>query len=713
MRQIKSINQPFTDMAGIFRLVVGFTIGLCALFSGQADADRIREKIYYTFDKHAFCMRRLNGTHEIGCSSSPSGDVGVLHYVTSPEDVQYVSRDGPHAPYIAIINSLDVKFYNLNIFKTLQDSNRVRGVILIKYDNESLPESFSPDKTCPNEGYGFYEDSPRGSCGGIPWNAAGNGMLFQRWNFPIFMLYQDADIDYLLNNCTYRFNQPKTNETSPAWPLCSAELKSYMLAAADSQTCIRRSNLLTNLNPQTRCDPLQGFNVWASLNPVNQTAPRKANSTIIIAARLDASGVFDFIPGVESSVSGLVTLMLVAESLAKVRSDLTDREIMFVLFNGEAFDYIGSSRLVYDMQKGEFPQKVDLSSNDTVQNAVVRLEDIDLFIELSQLGLVREGKFFLHTDPVSSADAHVRDRVRLFSSISGAEATKANMTSVFLNGTQLPPASFQQFLRSNVSVPGVVITDHQREYQNHFYNSEFDSLKGQMSDYPVNMSDAEAYNYATSIAINAQKVATVVARSVYKFVTGNALKEEANLTTSANLMYCYTYKSNCSLFISYFNGTADQYLKASPLSLYIGVSRGDGSHPVTYASQMTLGNLIGERVNLTEADCKAPAHDKMNKYYFYYNPVVNGTRSGYCVKTNTDLSQAKSPAFLLDDYSGKYSTWTESIWASTSIRIFLQPDPKQDLYTLAFGIVATVILTALIFGMSRAAGDIFLASEDA
>ena len=48
---------------------------------------------------------------------------------------------------------------------------------------------------------GFYDNLPgESSCGGIPWNSAGNGMLFQRWNFPIFLLYQDEDIDYLLND---------------------------------------------------------------------------------------------------------------------------------------------------------------------------------------------------------------------------------------------------------------------------------------------------------------------------------------------------------------------------------------------------------------------------------------------------------------------------------------------------------------------------------
>ena len=106
--------------------------------------------------------------------------------------------------------------------------------------------------------------------------------------------------------------------------------------------------------------------------------------------------------------------MLVAETLAKVRTDLTEKNVMFVLFNGEAFDYIGSSRVVYDMQKGQFPQQ--LKHDVPVQNAPVRLEDIDFFIELSQLGLVEDGQFYLHTDPVSMKDVQAQEKV-FFSSL--------------------------------------------------------------------------------------------------------------------------------------------------------------------------------------------------------------------------------------------------------------------------------------------------------
>ena len=38
------------------------------------------------------------------------------------------------------------------------------------------------------------------------------------------------------------------------------------------------------------------------------------------------------------------------------------KNVMFTLFNGESFDYIGSSKMMYDMQNNKFPEEI--TSND-------------------------------------------------------------------------------------------------------------------------------------------------------------------------------------------------------------------------------------------------------------------------------------------------------------------------------------------------------------
>lgn len=66
----------------------------------------------------------------------------------------------------------------------------------------------------------------------------------------------------------------------------------------------------------------------------------------------------------------------------------------------EAFDYIGSSRMLYDMQKGQFP--VDTGDGDEgslyLQN--INLAHIHQFVELSQVGMRQDANsLWLHVDP--------------------------------------------------------------------------------------------------------------------------------------------------------------------------------------------------------------------------------------------------------------------------------------------------------------------------
>ena len=49
--------------------------------------------------------------------------------------------------------------------------------------------------------------------------------------------------DYFLQ-CYEKFNKP-VNDTVRDWPLCAAQLKSFMLAAVDTPTCLRRNDVFS------------------------------------------------------------------------------------------------------------------------------------------------------------------------------------------------------------------------------------------------------------------------------------------------------------------------------------------------------------------------------------------------------------------------------------------------------------------------------------
>lgn len=54
---------------------------------------------------------------------------------------------------------------------------------------------------------------------------------------------------------------------------------------------------------------------------------------------------------------------------------MIDNNILFTLFNGEAFDYIGSQRVAYDLNRGVWPDHAPLT-----------LDDIQLHVEVGQIG---------------------------------------------------------------------------------------------------------------------------------------------------------------------------------------------------------------------------------------------------------------------------------------------------------------------------------------
>ena len=69
-----------------------------------------------------------------------------------------------------------------------------------------------------------------------------------------------------------------------------------------------------------------------------------------------------------------------------------------IIIAQEAFDYIGSSRMLYEMQKGRFP--AELKDDGTVNLQKIDVSHIHQFVELSQVGLREDNNsLWLHTDP--------------------------------------------------------------------------------------------------------------------------------------------------------------------------------------------------------------------------------------------------------------------------------------------------------------------------
>lgn len=312
-------------------------LSFCVLLAGLCGGNSVERKIYIPLNKTAPCVRLLNATHQIGCQSSISGDTGVIHVVEKEEDLQWVLTDGPNPPYVVL---LEGTLFTRSVMEKLKGrTSRIAG-LAVSLAKPRPASGFSPSVQCPNDGFGIYSNSygPEfAHCREIKWNSLGNGLAYEDFSFPIFLL-EDENETNVIKQC-YRDHNLSQNGSAPAFPLCAMQLFSHMHAVISTVTCMRRSSIQStfSINPEIVCDPLSDYNVWSVLKPINTSGTLEPDDRVVVAAsRLDSRSFFwNVAPGAESAVASFVTQLAAAEALQKAPDVTTlPRNVMFVFFQG-------------------------------------------------------------------------------------------------------------------------------------------------------------------------------------------------------------------------------------------------------------------------------------------------------------------------------------------------------------------------------------------
>uniref|UniRef100_A0A8D0WG01 Nicastrin n=1 Tax=Sus scrofa TaxID=9823 RepID=A0A8D0WG01_PIG len=657
----------------------------CVLLAGLCKGNSVERKIYIPLNKTAPCVRLLNATHQIGCQSSVSGDTGVIHVVEKEEDLQWVLTDGPNPPYMVL---LEGTLFTRNLMEKLKGrTGRIAG-LAVSLAKPSPTSGFSPSVQCPNDGFGIYSDSygPEfAHCREILWNSLGNGLAYEDFSFPIFLL-EDEDETNIIKQC-YRDHNLSQNGSAPAFPLCAMQLFSHMHAVISTVTCMRRSSIQStfSINPEIVCDPLSDYNVWSMLKPINTSGTLEPGDRVVVAAtRLDSRSFFwNVAPGAESAVASFVTQLAAAEALQKAPDVTTlPRNVMFVFFQGETFDYIGSSRMVYDMEKGKFP---------------VQLENIDSFVELGQVALRNSLALWMHTDPMSQKNETVHNQVEEL--LTTLEKSGAGVPTVVLrrpNQTQpLPPSSLQRFLRAR-NISGVVLADHSTVFHNHYYQSVYDTAENINVSYPEWQSPEEDLNFVTDTAKALADVATVLSRALYQLAGGTNFSStiQADPKTVTRLLYGFLVRANNSWF---------QSILRQDLRSYLGKC---------FVWVETLNQGKGE---MTSAPCCGLSSMQLYEYAWVQGPLnPNETdRLPRCVRSTARLARALSPAFELRQWgSTEYSTWTESRWKDIRARIFLIASKELEFITLMVGFGILVFSLVVTYCINAKADVLFIAPRE-
>lgn len=677
------------------KIIHGFLVFVVLIGLDNAHSQRIKDNMY-TSISGAHCFRRLNGTHVTGCSSKLGGSVGVLHFIRSEADIDFVVRQHPAPPYAPVITPH--LFTRKNILRLRDQGGRhVSALVLI--NNATVLQEFSQESRCPNQFSGLIGGEEQDTCSTErqegSWNPWGTGLLLEDFPFPIYYVADPDEIDKLYD-CFEKFNNFDL-ENQHKRSLCSIQVDAFMAAAVDTRVCLTRSTLFNSLTPVKFCDPLQGKNVFATLFPRNLVKPeeRKVNISeriILLSTRMDTTTMFDGIGlGAMDSLLPFTVLVSVAHFLAKAlpeRKNSSDPNVLFLFFNGESYDYIGSQRFVYDLQKGAFPTKSSL------QNPI-SMENIDLMIDLGTMDDPNKLRIYHASDiPAIAGIAQMIKRLN--------RSFRFNIqTENPIMTKNLPPVSSHSFLRENASFPSVVVTSVP---ENRFYHSIYDDTENLKFVYGnhskeidftqlENISQENVLFAQDSIQMKLRNVSSLVGMVVYELITGSqyALQTGVNSVLIDEFLYCFLLSADCPLFHA---ATKPDFRLPYPVPpvRYISVHSTQPSEASGWTHRL-LGLLVGQKVDKnTKAECQA-LHPPYNWYGGY-------SGQGECRWTTQNYTKALSPAFLDNDYdfkSHRYSTWTESTWREMSARIFLRPSASHETLTLSVGFVVMVISFVLVF----------------
>ncbi|KAK9513090.1 hypothetical protein O3M35_001360 [Rhynocoris fuscipes] len=628
--------------------------------------------MYQTFETTPACFRRLNGTHQFGCSSPRGGNYGVIHFIRNDTDLRDFLRNGVAGPYAVVLSPL---LFKRNIVDSLVNSDKVSGIVLntaLTPDIEPVPSSYSPVKnTCD-----------------VEWNPAANNFLFHDWPVPVFLLNQIEDYTAIAN-CHDRFNPP-LDETQLSRPLCSLHLRSHMHAAVNSEVCLRRINYY-GVKPIKYCDPVGDRNV---ILPSLQWNGNDTRNVIMVGARMDALSLFDGIaPGAMSSVTGLVTLLntayifhrMIEQNDSKANNDIG---VIFTLFNGEAYDFIGSSRVVYDMNQGLFP---------SVDNKL-DIQNIRLFIELFQLNSNR--KVYVH----HTADKEVTDFLNYLNSTTSSVEVSFKDSNLNV----LPPTSFQSFYKANNNISGAILSNMKDSFVDNYFNSIYDTAK--YVDYVYGNGSISEKTPIYNLQYRLNDISLVIASYLYK----KAFNREAPVLPEPNksvelideLLHCYIETRKCRLMDEVGAGASNKLPDLLPM--YVGVVK----NPENYLSMVTrfiLAYLTGKKLDISRENC---VNDETQRDYSLYW-MKGKTGNGECINSSVILTPAESPAFFIENYnwnSGLYSTWTESVWTKTTLGLFIKPFRIQEIIVLLVGLIVLLVSFTSVYFFNKKSDLIFISN---
>ncbi|KAF5191239.1 Nicastrin [Thalictrum thalictroides] len=427
----------------LFILITQFYFSFARTTSGEVNSlesvPDLENAMYLTVNGYP-CVRLLNLSGEIGCANP--GREKVVAPVVRLKDVNKFAR-----PAAVLVSQGELQNFFIRVLNDHDFRSKVAGVLVeSKSDVSTVERGFSPVEKFPQAKFAPYKNN------NYEWNPTGSNIMWNKYNFPVFLLSQDSTL-------TLQQIASKNGKNKKAFTVDVAEFDLVMQTTKagthDSESCLK----------QQSCLPLGGYSVLSSLPPINDISEQPKSILLVVASMDSASFFRDNSPGADSPMSGMISLLAAVDALSHIDAvNEFNKQLVFLVLTGEAWGYLGSRRFLAELDMG----------SDVVHGLNRTL--IELVMEVGSVGKAFDlgvNSLFTHASGGSSVSDKLMSAFQdalesLGSSIKVTRASKSN--------PGIPPSSLMTFLRKNSSLSGLVLEDFDTAFTNEFYNSHLDDL---------------------------------------------------------------------------------------------------------------------------------------------------------------------------------------------------------------------------------------------
>ncbi|KAI8971483.1 Nicastrin-domain-containing protein [Mycotypha africana] len=629
------------------------------------------------------CVRLLNATGTVGCQSIKKKS-GIIYHISSQSELDtFINNKEAIDDFALVIPFVLLTKANMDALVSMDD-HKLAGLIVLLSSNQTRSSSgsalmSSPDSVCPNCEYGLYANDTKQ----YEWNPSAQGLLEQAFDFPIFAIKPEDDTvaetvySYLLSNVDYNVQRQYKS-----YPLKAVEFDSFMWAAVNSETCLRRG----------WCQVVGGMSVFSS--PSLNISAKDKKPIIVVSANMDSRSMFhDLTTGASSSISGLVTVLAIADTLSHAPQPLESlpKHILYTLFTAESWAFAGSQRFVKDISTPfvctNSTRAVACPYNDApctfpcVRNLYfnrINFENIDSIFEFQSVSGINtnySNQFFVHVDDAQQSQA-LLNKLRPFQNLKEASA----------DGVQrkLPPSSAMSFLQKNRKLPAAVITDYQKEL-GPFYSSDLDDTLDL---------DKATHSICSLVSTSAN--------AIYNQATnGNSSNLlSANCTLISSLLDCLISNFSCPFMQDYLtvNGISKISHSSSVLSFTYPQPQLLQRFVFSYLSDVTGKRRIQEGTANETVSCHTIKDCQMGEYCIKKKCTASFTTYHEAYGTGLQYDEVSGLIKVVDPSKG---TWTESTWDTTVFRIFSVTSQSQQIIELIVGILWAILSVVAILFMKK------------